>query len=114
MGTLYYAILVLIIISFLACIVFTVFDNNKGIPKPEKKMTTFRSRRTLYSDYLEKVSNNNYYSYNYYKKKDDFADIERLDEEPVEVYEDPIVTSIMEVNDGFLNNTQSIIPVLDI
>lgn len=113
MGTLYYIVLVIIIISFLACIVFTVFDNNKGIPKPEKKMTTFKSRRTLYSDYLEKVSENNYYSYNYYKKRDVCNEIERLDE-VVEPYEEPVVTTVMEVNDGFLNNTQSIIPVLDI
>ena len=69
MGTFYYVILILIIASFLACIVFTVFDNNKDIPKVEKKNTNFKSRRTLYSDYVDRVSTNNYYSYNYYKKE---------------------------------------------
>ena len=111
MGVIYYIILSIIVVAFLVCIVFTVFDNTKDIPKAEKKMTTFKSRRTLYSDYLERVSENNYYSYNYYKKKDHVEILDCEDKNKSKTVEQPTITSITEIS--FLDNTQTI-PILDV
>ena len=99
MGTTYYIFLVLVVIAFLACIVITVFDNTSGI-KRERKVKrfdkNFKSRRSLYSDYVNNNMSNNYYSYSNLSKKINNKDLYYTTEVNIQISE-PKITSIEDV-----------------
>ena len=99
MGTTYYIFLVLIVIAFLACIIITVFDNTDGkkVKKEEKRFDKkFKSRRSLYNDYVNNNIANNYYSYSNMFKKTSSNDLCYTTEVNIQINE-PKITSVEEV-----------------
>ena len=99
MGSMYYMFLVLIVMSFLACIVVIVFDNTdfKKIKKEEKRFDkNFKSRRSLYNNYVDKMTSNAFYSYSNLSKKIESNDLCYTTEVNIQISEQKI-TSVEEV-----------------
>ena len=97
MSSMYYIFLVLIVVAFLACVVITVFDNTKGQKKEKRFDTKYKSRRSLYNDFVNKMPSNNFYSYsNLSKQINSSSDMSYTTEVNIQISE-PKITSVEEV-----------------
>ena len=115
LGTFYYAFIAILSLSFLSCVIITIFDNSKEREEvlKQKKLINedYKSRRKQYNNYLNNINSSiNYYSYTRKKVvKPEVTKIEELTEK-VPVIEAKIISVC--ATDEVSAKKQRVIPTL--
>ena len=103
----YYIFLAIILVSFLACVIVTICDNSESNRERKEKVddSNFKSRRSLYNDYLNRVKvNYNYYSYSNKVRTETMPIVEEETEEIIDTYVEPVITSVTDYVEEEDNN----------